>query len=57
MGEFTNLEGKKPFWSYVNSKQQDNVGVSPMDENGQLISDTKSKNLSSVKPIQVRIHC
>ncbi|KAK3107538.1 hypothetical protein FSP39_016928 [Pinctada imbricata] len=33
----------KPFWSYVKSKQQDNIGVSPLKRKGQLLSDSKSK--------------
>ena len=33
----------KPFWSYIKSKQQDNVGVSPLKRKGQLLSDSKSK--------------
>ncbi|XP_056021984.1 uncharacterized protein LOC130054910 [Ostrea edulis] len=32
----------KPFWSYVKSKQQDNVGVSPLKRKGQLFRDSYS---------------
>lgn len=33
----------KPFWKYVKSKRQDNVGVAPLKENGSLCSDSKGK--------------
>ena len=33
----------KPFYSYVKSQQQDNQGVSPLRERGQLYSDAPSK--------------
>ena len=33
----------KPFWRYVKSKQQDNIGVSPLKRDGVLHSDNKSK--------------
>ena len=33
----------KPFWNYVKSKKQDNVGVSPLKSKGSLHSDGKSK--------------
>ena len=33
----------KPFWRYVKSKQQDNIGVSPLKRYGVLHSDNKSK--------------
>ena len=37
----TSLEERnnKPFWSYIRSQQQDNLGVSPLKEGGQLHSD------------------
>ena len=33
----------KPFWRYVKSKKQDNIGVSPLKQRGQLLNDSKSK--------------
>ncbi len=33
----------KPFYRYVKSQQQDNQGVSPLHDRGQLYSDTPSK--------------
>ena len=33
----------KPFWKFIKSKKQDNVGVSPLFQNGKLESDSKSK--------------
>jgi hypothetical protein len=34
----------KPFWMYVNSRKQDNIGVSPLKSNGQLLkNDSKGK--------------
>ena len=33
----------KPFWKYVKSKKQDNIGVSPLLEKGSLIVDSKAK--------------
>ena len=33
----------KPFWRYVKSKKSDNIGISPLKENGKLISDSKKK--------------
>jgi hypothetical protein len=33
----------KPFWKYIKSRKQDNVGVAPLRENGTLFSDGKSK--------------
>ena len=39
------LENKntKPFWKYVKSKRQDNIGVSPLKSKGHLLCDGKSK--------------
>ena len=33
----------KPFWQYIKSRRQDNVGVAPLKENSILHSDSKSK--------------
>ena len=33
----------KPFWKYVKCRKQDNIGVSPLKQKGNLISDSKSK--------------
>ena len=33
----------KPFWKYVKFRKQDNIGVSPLKSNGQLVNDSKGK--------------
>ena len=33
----------KPFWKYVKSRKQDNIGVAPLKEKGQLINNSKEK--------------
>jgi hypothetical protein len=33
----------KPFWKYAKSLKQDNIGVSPLKGNGQLVNDSKRK--------------
>ena len=33
----------KPFWRYIKSKKQDNIGVSPLKKNGALEYDSKAK--------------
>ena len=33
----------KPFWMYVKYKKQDTIGVSPLKQKGNLISDSKGK--------------
>ena len=33
----------KPFWKYVKSRKQDNIGVSPLKSNGQLVNGNKGK--------------
>ena len=33
----------KPFWRYIKSRKQDNTGVAPLNEEGQLHSDSQSK--------------
>ena len=33
----------KPFWRYIKSKRQDNIGTAPLKFNGTLRSDSKSK--------------
>ncbi|CAG2186661.1 unnamed protein product [Mytilus edulis] len=44
----TILEGlennnSKPFWKYVKSRKQDNIGIAPLKSNGHLINDSKGK--------------
>ena len=36
-------KNSKPFWKYVKCKKQDNIGVSPLKQKGNLISDSKGK--------------
>ena len=31
----------KPFWKYVKSRKQDNIGVAPLKERGHLINNSK----------------
>ena len=33
----------QPFWKYIKSRKNDNIGVSPLKSNGKLISDSKAK--------------
>ena len=33
----------KPFWRYIKSKRQDNIGVAPMKRKGNLYSESKDK--------------
>ena len=33
----------KPFWRYIKSKKQENIGVSPLKDGGKLYSDSQSK--------------
>ena len=33
----------KPFWQYIRSQKQDNIGISALTENGSLISDALGK--------------
>ena len=33
----------KPFWKYVKSRKQDNIGVAPLKERGHLINNSKEK--------------
>jgi len=33
----------KPFWQYVKSRKQDNIGVAPLKKQGQLANDSKEK--------------
>lgn len=33
----------KPFWKYVKSKKQDNIGIAPLKQKGNLITDAKAK--------------
>jgi hypothetical protein len=38
-----NGNNSKPFWKYVKSRKQDNIGVVLLTENGHLINDSKSQ--------------
>ena len=33
----------KPFWKYVKSRKQDNIGVAPLKDKGHLINNSKEK--------------
>ena len=33
----------KPFWNYIKSKKEDNIGIAPLREHGHLVSDCKGK--------------
>jgi len=33
----------KPFWKYIKSRKQDNIGVAPLKTNEQLVNDSKGK--------------
>ena len=33
----------KPFWKYIKSRKQDNIGVAPLEKNGSLVCDSKEK--------------
>ncbi|CAG2196522.1 unnamed protein product [Mytilus edulis] len=33
----------KPFWKYIKSRKNDNIGVAPLKNKGKLISDSKGK--------------
>ena len=33
----------KPFWRYIKSKRQDNIGIAPLKQKGSLFSDRKDK--------------
>ena len=33
----------KPFWKYVKSRKQDNIGVAPLKDKGKLVNDSKGK--------------
>ncbi|CAG2245813.1 unnamed protein product [Mytilus edulis] len=41
--EGMNKNNTKPFWKYVKSRKQDNIGVAPLKKHGQLINDSKEK--------------
>jgi gentisate 1,2-dioxygenase len=34
----------KPFWKYIKSRKNDNIGVSPLKSSGKLVSDSKGKD-------------
>ena len=42
----------KPFWQYVKSRRQDNIGVAPLRDKSNLVSDTKSKAAILLKQFQ-----
>ena len=33
----------KPFWNYVKSKKEDNIGIAPLKDKGNLVSDCKGR--------------
>jgi hypothetical protein len=33
----------KPFWKYIKSKKQDNIGISPLKQGIQLVTNSKEK--------------
>ena len=33
----------KPFWKYIKSRKQDNIGEAPLKKNGSLVCDSKEK--------------
>jgi hypothetical protein len=33
----------KPFWKYVKSRKQDNIGIAPLKERGHLINNSEEK--------------
>ena len=33
----------KPFWKYIKSNKQDNIGVAPLKANGKLVNDSTGK--------------
>ena len=47
-----NENNPKPFWRYVKSRRQDNVGVSPLKKMGQLVNDSKEKAQILVEQFQ-----
>ena len=47
-------KNSKPFWRYTKSKRQDNIGVAPLKEKGNLITDSvKSKYFSETISVSV----
>ena len=42
----------KPFWQYIKSRRQDNVGIAPLKDNSVLHSDSKSKARILIKQFQ-----
>ena len=36
-------KNSKPLWSYIKSKKNDNLGVSPLKENGKIFSESKDR--------------
>ena len=42
----------KPFWRYVKSRKQDNIGVAPLKDNTNLVSDSKGKAKILLKQFQ-----
>ena len=39
----------KPFWKYVKSRKQNNIGVAPLNEKGKLVSHSKEKEQILIK--------
>ena len=55
VGEKTISEGlqaatlSKPFWCYIKSRKQDNIGVAPLEKNGSVAYDSKDPDFSLLK--------
>jgi hypothetical protein len=47
--EGTEKNNTKPFWKYVKSRKQDNIGVAPLKERGHLINNSKEKAQIPIK--------
>jgi hypothetical protein len=43
IGEGFDSNNSKPFWNYIKSKKQDNIGVAPLKLDGNLVTDSKGK--------------
>ena len=42
----------KPFWKYVKSRKQDNIGVAPLKNKGHLINDNNEKEQDKSSDIE-----
>ena len=45
-------KNNKPFWQYIKSRRQDNIGIAPLKENSTLYSDSVSKARILIKQFQ-----